>query len=149
MDPVDPAIFSARQVQLGETLWRKLLTHCPLGGGRGWERRHILVRVTPRGDEAEHWTRIDATAALAKANVRLESEILRTALLGTASHELRSPIAAILGKASVLDRMLVLQGDEHVRSLMDGMSRVWCGPIQPISSLPRSGSARIASPPIG
>jgi two-component system, OmpR family, sensor histidine kinase KdpD len=65
-------------------------------------------------------TRIDATAALAKANVRLESKILRTSLLGTASHELRPPIAAILGTASVLDRMLVLQG-EYVRSLVDGM----------------------------
>jgi K+-sensing histidine kinase KdpD len=66
-------------------------------------------------------TRIDAAAALAKANVRLESEILRTALLGTASHELRSPVAAILGTASVLDQMLALQGDEKVRSLLDGM----------------------------
>jgi K+-sensing histidine kinase KdpD len=59
-------------------------------------------------------TRTDATAALAKANVRLESKILRTALLGTASHELRPPIAAILGTASVL------QG-QYVRSLVDGM----------------------------
>jgi K+-sensing histidine kinase KdpD len=66
-------------------------------------------------------TRIDAAAALAKANIRLESEILRTALVGTASHELRSPVAAILGTASVLDEMLALQGDEKVRSLVDGM----------------------------
>jgi K+-sensing histidine kinase KdpD len=66
-------------------------------------------------------TRIDAVAALAKANIRLESEILRTALVGTASHELRSPVAAILGTASVLDQMLALQGDEKVRSLVDGM----------------------------
>jgi K+-sensing histidine kinase KdpD len=66
-------------------------------------------------------TRIDAAAALAKANIRLESEILRTALVGTASHELRSPVAAILGTMSVLDEMLALQGDEKVRSLVDGM----------------------------
>jgi K+-sensing histidine kinase KdpD len=66
-------------------------------------------------------TRIDAAAALAKANIRLESEILRTALIGTASHELRSPVAAILGTASVLDRILALQGDEKARSLVDGM----------------------------
>jgi K+-sensing histidine kinase KdpD len=66
-------------------------------------------------------TCIDAAAALAKANIRLESEILRTALVGTASHELRSPVAAILGTASVLDEMLALQGDEKVRSLVDGM----------------------------
>src|SRR5215471_956240 len=65
--------------------------------------------------------RIDAAAALAKANMRLESEVLKTALIGTASHELRSPVAAILGTASVLDQMLALQGDEKVRSLVDGM----------------------------
>ena len=66
-------------------------------------------------------TRIDAAVALAKANMRLESEILRTALIGTASHELRSPVAAILGTASVLDQMLALQGDEKVRALVEGM----------------------------
>jgi len=66
-------------------------------------------------------TRIDAAEALAKANMRLESEILRTALVGTASHELRSPVAAILGTASVLDQMLALQGNEKVRSLVEGM----------------------------
>jgi K+-sensing histidine kinase KdpD len=66
-------------------------------------------------------TRIDAAAALAKANIRLESEVLRTALVGTASHELRSPVAAILGSASVLDEMLALQGDEKLRSLVVGM----------------------------
>jgi K+-sensing histidine kinase KdpD len=66
-------------------------------------------------------TRIDAAVALAKANMRLESEVLKTALIGTASHELRSPIAAILGTASVLDQMLALQGDEELRSLVDGM----------------------------
>jgi K+-sensing histidine kinase KdpD len=66
-------------------------------------------------------TRIDAAVAFAKANMRLESDILRTALVGTASHELRSPIAAILGTASVLDQMLALEGDEKVRSLVEGM----------------------------
>jgi K+-sensing histidine kinase KdpD len=66
-------------------------------------------------------TRIDAAEALAKANMRLESEILRTALVGTASHELRSPVAAILGTASVLDQILALQGNEKVRSLVEGM----------------------------
>jgi K+-sensing histidine kinase KdpD len=66
-------------------------------------------------------TRIDAAAALTKANIRLESEVLRTALVGTASHELRSPVAAILGSASVLEEMLALQGDEKVRSLVDGL----------------------------
>jgi K+-sensing histidine kinase KdpD len=67
--------------------------------------------------------RIDAAAALTKANMRLESEVLKTALLGIASHELRSPVAAILGTASVLDEMPSLRGDEDVRSLVQGMHR--------------------------
>jgi K+-sensing histidine kinase KdpD len=67
--------------------------------------------------------RIDVAAALANANMRLESEVLKTVLLGIASHELRSPIAAILGAASVLDQMPALKGDEDVRSLVDGMHR--------------------------
>jgi K+-sensing histidine kinase KdpD len=66
-------------------------------------------------------TRIDVTAALAKANMRLESEALKTALIDTASHELRSPVAAILGSASVLDQVPALRDDERVRSLVDGM----------------------------
>jgi K+-sensing histidine kinase KdpD len=65
--------------------------------------------------------RIDAAAALAKATMRLESEVLTAALIGTASHELRSPVAAILGSASVLDLMPALHDNEQVRSLVDGM----------------------------
>jgi K+-sensing histidine kinase KdpD len=67
--------------------------------------------------------RIDAAAALAKANMRLESEVLKTVLLGIASHELRSPIAAILGTASVLDQLPTLRADENARSLVNGMHR--------------------------
>jgi K+-sensing histidine kinase KdpD len=68
-------------------------------------------------------TRIDAVAALANANVRLESDVLKTALIGTASHELRSPVAAILGSTSVLDQMPALRANDTMRSLVDGMHR--------------------------
>jgi K+-sensing histidine kinase KdpD len=68
-------------------------------------------------------TRIDAVAALANANVRLESDVLKTALIGTASHELRSPVAAILGSTSVLDQMPALRGNQKIRALVDGMNR--------------------------
>jgi two-component system sensor histidine kinase KdpD len=66
-------------------------------------------------------TRIDAAAALAKANTRLESEVLRAALINMASHELRSPVAAILGSASVLDQLPALRDNEKMRSLVTGM----------------------------
>jgi K+-sensing histidine kinase KdpD len=67
--------------------------------------------------------RIDADAALANVAVRVESEALKTALIGTASHELRSPVAAILGSASVLDEMATRRGNNEMRSLVSGMRR--------------------------
>ena len=66
-------------------------------------------------------TRIDAAAALAKAAVRLESEVLQAALIDTATHELRSPVAAILGSASVLDQVPALRDNDKLRSLVLGM----------------------------
>jgi two-component system sensor histidine kinase KdpD len=87
-------------------------------GGRGMDNEHsdaVLSGATAM------LTRIDAAAALAKANIRLESETLQAALIDTASHELRSPVAAILGSASVLDQVPALRDDEKLRSLVDGM----------------------------
>jgi K+-sensing histidine kinase KdpD len=92
-----------------------------LGKPGGADRDELNERIDALLLEAGAMlTRIDAAVALAKANMRLESEVLRTALVGTASHELRSPVAAILGTASVLDQMLA-QGDEKLRSLVEGM----------------------------
>jgi K+-sensing histidine kinase KdpD len=90
------------------------------GAGRGIDRLNersdaVLSEATAM------LTRIDAAAALAKANIRLESETLQAALIDTASHELRSPVAAILGSASVLDQVPALREDEKLRSLVDGM----------------------------
>jgi two-component system sensor histidine kinase KdpD len=87
-------------------------------GGRGMDNEHsdaVLSGATAM------LTRIDAAAALAKANIRLESETLQAALIDTASHELRSLVAAILGSASVLDQVPALRDDEKLRSLVDGM----------------------------
>jgi K+-sensing histidine kinase KdpD len=67
--------------------------------------------------------RIDAVTAFANANVRLQSDFLKTALIGSMSHQLRSPIASILGAASVLDGIPALRDDRRVRSLVDGMHR--------------------------
>jgi K+-sensing histidine kinase KdpD len=67
--------------------------------------------------------RIDAVTAFANANHRLQLDFLKTAVIGSVSHELRSPIASILGSASVLDGMPSLQNDQRVRSLVDGMTR--------------------------
>jgi K+-sensing histidine kinase KdpD len=67
--------------------------------------------------------RIDAVTAFANANLRLQSDFLKTALIGSMSHQLRSPIASILGSASVLDGIPALRNDRRARSLVDGMHR--------------------------
>jgi K+-sensing histidine kinase KdpD len=67
--------------------------------------------------------RIDAVTAVANADLRLQSDFLKTALIGSVSHELRSPIASILGAASVLDGIPALRNNRRVRSLVDGMHR--------------------------
>lgn len=67
--------------------------------------------------------RIDAVTAFANANLRLQSDFLKTALIGSVSHQLRSPIASILGSTSVLDGIPALRNDRRVRSLVDGMHR--------------------------
>ena len=67
--------------------------------------------------------RIDAAAAFANANLRLQSDFLKSALIGSVSHQLRSPIASILGSTSVLDGIPALRNDGRIRSLVDGMHR--------------------------
>src|ERR1700722_9566839 len=67
--------------------------------------------------------RIDAGAAFANANQRLQSDFLKSALIGSVSHQLRSPIASILGSTSVLDGIPALRDDGRIRSLVDGMHR--------------------------
>jgi K+-sensing histidine kinase KdpD len=67
--------------------------------------------------------RIDAAAAFANANSRLQSDFLKSALIGSVSHQLRSPIASILGSTSVLDGIPALRNDGRIRSLVDGMHR--------------------------
>jgi len=68
-------------------------------------------------------TQVDAVTAFANANLRRQSDFLETALIGSVSHQLRSPIASILGLASVLDGIPALRSDGRARSLVDGMHR--------------------------
>jgi len=75
------------------------------------------------GEAAATLERIDADAALANVAVRVEAEALKTALIGTASHELRSPVAAILGSASVLDEIAKRRADKELHALVTGMHR--------------------------
>lgn len=89
-----------------------------LGDAHGWpdDRGGALLQ-----EAAGMLTRIDGAAALAKATLRVETEVLQKALIDTATHELRSPLAAILGSASVLEEVAALREDDKLRALVLGM----------------------------
>ncbi len=63
--------------------------------------------------------RLDVGTALNTARSRARSEELRAALIGNVSHELRSPLASILGSASVLDRVPAVKANDQMQSLVE------------------------------
>jgi two-component system sensor histidine kinase KdpD len=62
--------------------------------------------------------RIDIARAITLAKLHSQAEVFRQALVGSVSHELRSPLASIIGSASVLDAELSIQRNEHMSSLV-------------------------------
>lgn len=61
--------------------------------------------------------RLDLANTVSEAEVRRRSEALREAIIGSASHALRTPLASILGSASVLAGAAVVSSDDRLRSL--------------------------------
>jgi K+-sensing histidine kinase KdpD len=66
--------------------------------------------------------RLDIERAMEDARLHLQAQLLRDAFHGTLSHELRSPLAAIRGSASVLDSMPLIRRDERIHSLVEAIS---------------------------
>ncbi|HEX5999611.1 MAG TPA: ATP-binding protein [Hyphomicrobiaceae bacterium] len=56
-----------------------------------------------------------------KARTREQADTLREALIGSVSHELRSPLSSIIGTASILARAPEVQTSERLVSLVQGM----------------------------
>lgn len=66
-------------------------------------RRSTVGQIDTALDEAAaSLERINVANAIAEAQVRSEAETLRQALIGSVSHELCTPLASILGAASIL-----------------------------------------------
>jgi K+-sensing histidine kinase KdpD len=116
--------------------------------------------------------RLDIGKAIEDAKLHLEAQRLREAFLGSLSHELRSPLAAIYGSASVLDHAPVIRTDARLQSLvvvicdeakrLDGFvqnllsaTRITAGGVEPrlawadpadiVNAAIRQRSARLAS----
>src|SRR5260221_7553713 len=68
-------------------------------------------------DAAATLERLDVARALNDAKMRSETELLREALIGSVSHELRTTLASILGAATVLSKSAGIAKDERLTSL--------------------------------
>lgn len=83
-------------------------------------KRHFDAVVD---DAAATLVRLEVAKAMAEAKTRLESDTLRNVLIGTVSHELRSPLASILGSTSVLDQVKAVKDDVRIRGLVAAVHR--------------------------
>jgi two-component system, OmpR family, sensor histidine kinase KdpD len=80
----------------------------------------IRQRVdTALAEAAATLERIDVAHAIGEASVRSEAETLRAALIGSVSHELGTPLASILGSASVLAQAPNVVNEPRLVSLVD------------------------------
>jgi K+-sensing histidine kinase KdpD len=93
--------------------------------GRG--SREIIETRTRRVEDALREAyltlrRLDIGKAMDEAKLQLQAQLLRDAFHGTLSHELRSPLAAIQGSASVLQSAVLIQADDRLHSLVEAIT---------------------------
>jgi two-component system sensor histidine kinase KdpD len=109
------------------------------------EQRALAEAVVQQVAQAAERTRL--VASLEAARVEGETERLRTALLSSVSHDLRSPLAAVIGAATSLasygdslnpvDRLELIESirsegqrlDRYIQNLLD-MTRIGSGPLR-------------------
>jgi len=71
------------------------------------------------GDATAILERLDLDQAISEARVRSETEALRDALIGSVSHQLRTPLVSILGAATVISQAPANRNDPRLASLSD------------------------------
>src|SRR5262245_29011751 len=91
-----------------------------LGEQAGRSANAIMERVDAvLADATTTLEHLDLGQAIADARVRSETEALRDALIGSVSHQLRTPLVSILGAATVISRAPGNSADPRLTSLAD------------------------------
>jgi two-component system sensor histidine kinase KdpD len=91
-----------------------------LGRQAGKMADAIRARIdTVLADATATLEQLDLGHALSDARVRSETEALRDALIGSVSHQLRTPLVSILGAATVISRAPGNSSDPRLASLAD------------------------------
>ena len=89
----------------------------PAGGGAADAVRARVDAVLD--DAATTLEHLDLDQAISEARVRSETEALRDALIGSVSHQLRTPLVTILGAATLISEAPGNSGDPRLASLAD------------------------------
>ena len=87
--------------------------------GDAQDRRNLALAMSQ--DIAQALERVRLSEALESTRMQAESERLRNALLASVSHDLRSPLAAIIGSAGTLGEYGQQLGEDDRRQLIDGI----------------------------
>ena len=77
-------------------------------------RRRVDIVVSNAVSSLE---RLDVERALEEARMRASSETLREALIGSVTHDLRTPLATIMGSASILAKASTIKSEEQLAGL--------------------------------
>lgn len=68
-------------------------------------------------DAATRLERLDVARLLGEAHLRAQAETFRAALIGSVTHGLRTPLASIMGSASILVQAQAIARDPHLSAL--------------------------------
>jgi two-component system, OmpR family, sensor histidine kinase KdpD len=90
--------------------------------GRALDRQHTHVRQgieTALADASATLDRLDVARVIGEAKLRAEAETLRSALMGSVSHGLRTPLASIVGSASILIEAPSVKAEGRLAALVN------------------------------
>jgi K+-sensing histidine kinase KdpD len=114
-------VWLLRAVRSGATVHGAIAVN--VGGGSPAAIRTKTSRLEAVLEEASATLqRLDIGKAMDDAKLQVQAQLLKDAFHGMLSHELRSPLAAIQGSASVLDSTPVIHKDGRLHSLVEAIT---------------------------
>ncbi len=119
VDDASGVTWLARRILLGTTHY---LVFVDLGinamGGTRRLNRRIEAILT---DAASYLMHLDLAGAIEQFRIQAQSDKLKSALVATVSHDLRTPLVSILGAASVLSQITEIANNSRARSLVESV----------------------------
>jgi len=115
IDPEDSSTWVIKPLHPTKPDLGVIVVNIGRGASRGIDpRQHIDATLR---DAVSRLQRLDVELVLDEARLREKSEELREALIGSVTHDLRTPIATIMGSASVLSKAPPVAESEKLSGL--------------------------------